>query len=86
MNMEENTKKRRVKTPEEKIADIDKKIEHYKEMIVTLQQKKKDIIKPPKRKPRVTKKMVQDSLKTLVEGGVLTEEEAQQNLEKFAAK
>ena len=85
MNMEENTKKRRVKTPEEKIADIDKKIEHYKEIIATLQQKKKDI-KPPKRKPRVTKKMVQDSLKTLVEGGVLTEEEAQQNLEKFAAK
>lgn len=83
--MEENTKKRRVKTPEEKIADIDKKIEHYKEMIATLQQKKKDIIKP-KRKSRVTKKMVQDSLKTLVEGGVLTEEEAQQNLEKFAAR
>ena len=84
--MEENTKRRRVKTPEEKIADIDKKIEHYKEMIAALQQKKQDIIKPPKRKPRVTKKMVQDSLKTLVEGGVLTEEEAQQNLEKFAAK
>lgn len=83
--MEENTTKRKVKTPEEKIADIDKKIERYKEMIATLQQKKKDIIKP-KRKPRVTKKMVQDSLKTLVEGGVLTEEEAQQNLEKFAAK
>lgn len=39
--MEENTKKRRVKTPEEKIADIDKKIEHYKEMIAALQQKKK---------------------------------------------
>lgn len=84
--MEENTRKRRVKTPEEKIADIEKRIEHYKEMIATLQQKKKDIIKPPKRKSRVTKKMVQDSLKTLVEGGVLTEEEAQQNLEKFAAK
>lgn len=81
--MEENTTKRKVKTPEEKIADIDKKIERYKEMIATLQQKKKDIIKP-KRKSRVTKKMVQDSLKTLVEGGVLTEEEAQQNLEKFA--
>ena len=81
--MEENTTKRKVKTPEEKIADIDKKIEHYKEMIAALQQKKKDIIKP-KRKSRVTKKMVQDSLKTLVEGGVLTEEEAQQNLEKFA--
>lgn len=81
--MEENTRKRRVKMPEEKIADIDKKIERYKEMIATLQQKKKDIIKP-KRKSRVTKKMVQDSLKTLVEGGVLTEEEAQQNLEKFA--
>lgn len=82
--MEENTTKRKVKTPEEKIADIDKKIEHYKEMIAALQQKKKDIIKPPKRKPRVTKKMVQDSLKTLVEGGVFTEEEAQRNLEKFA--
>lgn len=84
--MEENTTKRKVKTPEEKIADIEKRIEHYKEMIAALQQKKNDIIKPPKRKPRVTKKMVQDSLKTLVEGGVLTEEEAQQNLEKFTAK
>ena len=38
--MEENTTKRKVKTPEEKIADIDKKIEHYKEMIAALQQKK----------------------------------------------
>lgn len=39
--MEENTTKRKVKTPEEKIADIEKRIEHYKEMIVALQQKKK---------------------------------------------
>lgn len=51
------------RSKEERIAEIDKKIESHKAAIQTLEQKKKDILTPKKRKPRPTAKTVIDLAK-----------------------
>lgn len=51
---------RTIRSKEERIAEIDKKIESHKSTIKTLEAKRQAILSPRKRKPRTTAKTVVD--------------------------
>lgn len=79
----ESGKKRIRRSAEERIAEIDKKIQYHKDIIEKLAARKEALLNPPKRTRRVNKKTLERSLEALVESGVITEEEAKANLEKY---
>ena len=57
-------KKRTRRTKEEIVADIDKKIQHHKDCIVALEEKKVRVLSPKPRKKALSMKQILDYSKS----------------------
>ena len=69
--MSENKKVRKWRTVEERIAEVDAKIAYHEEHVKTLQQRREDLINPPKVARKTSMKQIADRIK---ESGLSTEE------------